>query len=265
MLTIKDFQYYLYFLLTLNIAFIFFKTPLYKTKSYITQNHEQDKEEKPILFLQKQDQMQYVDYAYYAISRLYKRISTFNNTSCKISAQYILYTIAGVDEKEDMNTLYLVNDIYKNIQNIKKKLIENNIIQIEIKPNHHFVIFKKNDTHLYLLQGFQDIYYLKEWMENKEVMKPHWKIDEFFKEFENLLNINSKEKNLMDLLKSLFYPDYFSNGNKNKIKKFEDWFKRKLPVYLVNVNFMKYNFINKGASQKDFHKDFIKAAKNYHV
>ena len=78
-----------------------------------------------------------------------------------------------------MNTLNLTNDINEDIQNIKAKLEENNIIQIEIKLNHQFDILKKNDTHLYLLQGFQNIYYLKEWMENKEVMKPHWKIDEF--------------------------------------------------------------------------------------
>ena len=42
-----------------------------------------------------------------------------------------------------MNTLNLTNDINKDIQNIKAKLEENNIIQIEIKPNHLFVNFKK--------------------------------------------------------------------------------------------------------------------------
>ena len=264
MITAKNLQCYLYFLLILNITIIYFKNPFRRSYSYVPEIKEQNQDEQPIFFLQKQIQTQNRDFPYYAINRLYNRISSFNNTSCKVSAQYILYTIAGVDEKEDMSTLDLTNNINKNIRNIKNKLEENHIIQIEIKPNHHFVIFKKNDTHLYLLQGFQDIYYLKEWMENKEVMRPHWEIDKFFKAFSNLLDVNLKEKKMMDLLKVLFYPDYFSNDRK-KIKQFEDWFDHKLPVHLVNVNYMKYKFINKGASKEDFHQDFIKAAKNYHV
>ena len=66
-------------------------------------------------FLQKQTQTQKHDFLYFAISWSYKRISSFNNTRCKISARYILYKISGVDEKEDMNTLNLTNDINKDI------------------------------------------------------------------------------------------------------------------------------------------------------
>ena len=82
--------------------------------------------------------------------------------------------------------------------------------------------------------------------------------------FGNLWDVNLKENN-MDLLKKLFYPDYFSNDTNKKIKQFENWYEHKLPVYLVGVNFMRYKFTNKGASKEDFHKNFIKAAKNYHV
>ena len=55
-------------------------------------------------------------------------------------------------------------------------------------------------------------------MENKEEMKSYWKIDEFFNVFGNLLDMNLKENNIMDLLKVLFYHDYFSNDNEKKSK-----------------------------------------------
>ena len=261
----KNLQYFLYFLLFLNFLFVFFISPLrYKTKkSYFKNNTEQS-----IIFLQKQNpnipNNKTEKFPYYAISRIIKRMSTFNNTSCKVSAQYILYTIAGIDEKEDLNFLELTNNTDKDLQNIKDKINKNHIIQIEIKPNHHFIIFKKNDTHLYLLQGFQDIYYLKDWMKNEEVMKPHWTIDEFFETFKELLNVNTKIERMMELLRILFFPDYFSTDNE-KIQKFNNWFNYRLPVYLINVNYVEYRFINKGVTSQEFHDDFLKAARNYSV
>ena len=260
----KNFQYPLYFLLFLNLSFLSFISPLRKKKSFfLNKNIEQQTN-----YLQKQNQEisnnNAEKYSSYAINRLNKRMSSFNNTSCKVSAQYILYTIAGIDEKEDLNFLNLTNNTDIDLQNIKNKINENNIIQIEIKPNHHFIIFKKNNTHLYLLQGFQDIYYLKDWMKNEEVMKPHWTIDKFFEVFRELLDVNIKSERMMVLLKELFYPDYFSTDSE-KIKKFNDWFNYRLPVYLVNVNYVKYKFINKKATNKEFHQDFLEAARSYSV
>ena len=125
----KNLQYFLYFLLFLNFLFVFFISPLrYKTKkSYFNNNKEQS-----IIFLQKQNpnipNNKTEKFPYYAISRIIKRMSTFNNTSCKVSAQYILYTIAGIDEKEDLNFLELTNNTNKDLQNIKDKINKNHII-----------------------------------------------------------------------------------------------------------------------------------------
>ena len=258
-------QYLFHFLLILNLSLLPFISPLRLNKkaSFPISNIEQQNS-----FLQKKNSKisnkKTEKLSFYAINRLINRMSSFNDTSCKISAQYILYTIAGIDKKEDLNCLKLTNNTREDLKNIKDKINKNQIVQIEIKPNHHFVIFKKNHTHLYLLQGFQDIYYLKDWMSNEEVMKPHWTIDNFFKTFKKLLNVNIQKEITMELLRELFYPDYFSKDNE-KIDQFNNWFIHRLPVYLINVNYVDYRFINRGATSQEFHNDFLKASKSYNV
>lgn len=198
-----------------------------------------------------------------AIERIKKRVDVLLSVdSCKPSAKYILYAAGGVDGFEDLKELKLTNNTEDDLENIEDLLEDNKIIEIEVFRNHHFVIFKKNDDYLYLLQGFYQIYNLSEWLNNEEVMRPHWKIDDFFDAMTELLNSQTQENRMMEILRELFCPSYLIT-NQTKIEIFENWFKPWLPVTLRKVKYVNYNFTKKLSSKEKTFEDFIDSENRY--
>ena len=77
-----------------------------------------------------------------ALKRLYHRLEIFNQTSCAMTAKFILLSITGIHNYNNQTYLNLTNNITENLLNIKNKINQNYVLQIEISPNHHFIIFK---------------------------------------------------------------------------------------------------------------------------
>ena len=175
-----------------------------------------------------------------ALHIIYSRANSINETSCRMTAQMVLLAICGVRDMEEISILNLTDNYIENLNNIKEKLLKNYIIQIEIRTNHHFTIFKKNNEEMYLLQGFQDVFNLKEWIADKDIMKPYLTINEFFNKMEIILNPKVNENERINELVNLFYPKIFSN-DENKRNKIRNWFERK-NIKLIAVNYCSYNF-----------------------
>jgi hypothetical protein len=159
--------------------------------------------------------------------------------------------VGGIEKKKDLPELKLTKNDTENLINIKNLLNKNYIIQIEFLPNHHMIIFKKNNKDLYILQGFQDIYTLNDWMADKEVMKPYMSIKDFFDKVELLINDNNTKLERDKMLIDLFLPEIFSNKAED-IDKVLNWFLN-YRVSIANVNYAAYNF-KENQNSTDFHK-----------
>ena len=188
-----------------------------------------------------------------ALKRLYSRLSVFNNTSCKITAKFVLLAISGIDEKNDLPNMTLTGMNEYDLLQIYDKLMKNFVLQIEIRANHHFVIFKKNNKEMYLLHGFQNLITINEWMNNTQIMKPYLKIDEFFDKFSRMLNLDTPKEEREQLIIDLFLPDFFNKDPKRR-EGMLDWF-HGYPVSLINVNYVPYQF-SENQNLKDFGNKF---------
>jgi hypothetical protein len=188
-----------------------------------------------------------------ALKRLYSRLSVFNNTSCKITAKFVLLAISGIDEKSDLPNMTLTGMNEYDLLQIYDKLMKNFVLQIEIRANHHFVIFKKNSKEMYLLHGFQNLITINEWMNNTQIMKPYLTIDEFFDKFSRMLNLDTPKEEREQLIIDLFLPDFFNKDPKRR-EGMLDWF-HGYPVSLVNVNYVPYQF-SENQNLKDFGNKF---------
>ena len=175
-----------------------------------------------------------------ALHVIYSRASSLNETSCRMTAQMILLAICGIRDMEEISVLNLTNNNKENLNNIRNKLMKNYVIEIELRTNHHFIILKKNREELYLLQGFQDIFNLTDWISDKDIMKPYLKIDEFFDKMEFVLNTNNNYTQKIETITDLLFPKIFSK-NKKKKNKIKNWF-RGNNIKLVAVDYCSYNF-----------------------
>lgn len=175
----------------------------------------------------------------YAIKRIKDRINQMHSTSCRISTRFMFLTISDIQYPEELNKLKLSSSIEQNVNNIRQLVNSGKVIHISIRPDHHFIILKKNDEDLYLLQGFQNRFYLKDWIFNDMVMKPYLTIQKFFDYFEKLLQ-TTLVKRRNELLLDIFYPKFFSD-DKNKIDFFLSFFNKK-KIILTDVEYSDFDF-----------------------
>lgn len=175
-----------------------------------------------------------------AIQRIKDRLFALRDTSCKVAAKFMLLAICNVTKKEQLSVLPLTGIIELDLRKIREKVNEGYVLQIEIKANHHFIIFKKNDKDLYLLQAFQDRFMLKDWMSNPKIMKPYLTIDEFFDKMRIMLNPDTPIKEVEKMILDLFLPKEFTEDQK-LIDSMLEYFGGN-PVTLVNVNYARFNF-----------------------
>lgn len=198
-----------------------------------------------------------------AIRRIKERVHFLEkDTSCKVAAKFILLAICDIKNKEQLPILKLTHDYKKDLQAIKDKLIDGYVLQIEIKSNHHFVIFKKNNSEMYLLQAFQDRFRLIEWLNNKEIMKPYLTIDEFFRRMKTMLNPNISRQVFEQTIIELFLPPIFTT-DKKLIKRTLSYFNNN-HAKLIKVNYALFNFSNKYKG-KAFDKLFNYVDKHYRI
>ena len=178
-----------------------------------------------------------------AIKRIKELVPKLNDTSCKVSAKFILLAISSVYSKKDLPVLKLKRgDLNGNLEKIKEKINQNYILQIETRANHHFVVFRKNNQELYLLQSFKFLFILKEWINDEDIIKPYLTIDEFIDNFRIMLDFNSTKEERDNSIIKLFLPPLFTN-NKEIKRKLIKWFYGN-HVLLYNVNYVTYHFSN---------------------
>ena len=197
-----------------------------------------------------------------AVERIKRRIDAVSSTSCRVSAKYMLLAIGGITDKEQMPRLNLTGTYELDLEKIREKVMEGYVVQVEIRPNHHFVIFKRNNKQLYLLQGFQDMFMLKDWISNKKIMKPYLTIDEFFEKMRTMINPDTPREIVDKTIIELFLPPIFTESKsiKKAMLKYFSW----APVTLVNVFYVKYNFGIQSKGEK--FKNLFKAVdKHYYI
>ena len=149
-----------------------------------------------------------------AIKIINSHLSIYNETSCLISSKLILTSICGIEKQEDLKKFNLTNNDNENLEEIRKLINNNYVVEIELMPDHHFIIFRKNRKKLYLLNSFQNIFSLKDWMNNNLIMKPYLTIDNFFSNFKTLINQFSEKKKRENAIINLFLPNIFSKDKK---------------------------------------------------
>ena len=197
-----------------------------------------------------------------ALKKILSHLSLYNETSCLVSSKLILTTICGIEKQKDLKELNLTDNDNENLKEIENLINNNKVIEIELMPDHHFIIFRKNSKELYLLNSFQHIFSLEEWMNNDLIMKPYLSIDNFFSIFKKLIDqmgsLNDREKAIIDL----FLPNIFTK-DKKKIKAIKKWFKG-FPIFISSVKYADYNF-KEELDLKDFKNMFYNAAINYYV
>ena len=175
-----------------------------------------------------------------AIQRIKNRIQYLTDTSCKVAAKFMLLAICDIKDKKQLPVLPLSGIYELDLLRIREKLEEGYVLQIEIRSNHHFIIFKKNEREMYLLQAFQDRFKLKEWIANEKVMSPYLTVETFFDKMSTMLNPDTPRDKVEQMILDLFLPDFFTKDQK-LIDSMLDYFKGR-PVTLVNVNYVKFNF-----------------------
>ena len=175
-----------------------------------------------------------------AIERIKSRVQYLTDTSCKVAAKFMLLAICDIKDKKQLPVLPLSGIFELDLLRIREKLEEGYVLQIEIRANHHFIIFKKNEKEMYLLQAFQDRFKLSEWIANEKVMAPYLTIDTFFEKMNTMLNPDTPRDKVEQMILDLFLPDFFTQ-DKKLIDSMLNYFKG-VPVTLVNVNYVKFNF-----------------------
>ena len=198
-----------------------------------------------------------------ALKRLYNRLKYFNETSCRRTATFVMLSIGGVTGPESLKSLALSknNNITFDMRNIRILLNRNNIVQIELSKNHHFVIFKKNSKDLYLIHSFQNVISIRDWMNDENIMKPYLSFDEFFDNFEKFFVYNNKEEKEKAVL-NLFYPDVYGKYNEKDKNKVLDWFKNK--IKLINVYYVPFTF-NQNQNNRDFINFYNEVINSYDI
>ena len=175
-----------------------------------------------------------------AIERIKSRIQYLTDTSCKVAAKFMLLTICGIKDKKQLPVLPLSGIFELDLLRIREKLEEGYVLQIEIRSNHHFIIFKKNEREMYLLQAFQDRFKLRDWIANEKIMSPYLTVETFFDKMSTMLNPDTPRDKVEQMILDLFLPDIFTKDQK-LIDSMLSYFKGR-PVTLVNVNYVKFNF-----------------------
>lgn len=197
-----------------------------------------------------------------AIKIINSHLSIYNETSCLISSKLILTSICGIEKQEDLKKLNLTNNDNENLEEIRKLINNNYVVEIELMPDHHFIIFRKNRKELYLLNSFQNIFSLKDWMNNNLIMKPYLTIDNFFSNFKTLINQFSEKKKRESAIINLFLPNIFSK-DKKKIKNIKKWFED-FPIFINSVKYASYNFKD-NKNLTEFQKIFENADIKYYL
>ncbi len=197
-----------------------------------------------------------------AIKIINSHLSIYNETSCLISSKLILTSICGIEKQEDLKKLNLTNNDNENLEEIRKLINNNYVVEIELMPDHHFIIFRKNRQELYLLNSFQNIFSLKDWMNNNLIMKPYLTIDNFFSNFKTLINQFSEKKKRESTIINLFFSNIFSK-DKKKIKNIKKWFED-FPIFINSVKYASYNFKD-NKNLTEFKKIFENADIKYYL
>ena len=197
-----------------------------------------------------------------AIKIINSHLSIYNETSCLISSKLILTSICGIEKQEDLKKLNLTNNDNENLEEIRKLINNNYVVEIELMPDHHFIILRKNRKELYLLNSFQNIFSLKDWMNNNLIMKPYLTIDNFFSNFKTLINQFSEKKKRESAIINLFLPNIFSK-DKKKIKNIKKWFDD-FPIFISSVKYASYNFKD-NKNLTEFKKIFENADIKYYL
>lgn len=175
-----------------------------------------------------------------ALNRIQRNVWVLQSTSCKVAAKFALLTLCNITDEDQLPLLNLIDDYKDSLRLIREKVMLGYVVHIEIKANHHFIIFKKNNSALYLLQAFQDRFKLKEWVSNKAIMAPYLTIDQFFTKMDTLLNANTSRKVINQTLIALFLPPIFTTSPeliKSTLAYFDNY-----PVALVKANYSLFNF-----------------------
>lgn len=176
-----------------------------------------------------------------AMKRIKDRVQyLYSDTSCKVAAKFMLLTLGNVKGDSDRNHLILTHNNELDFINMKDLLKRGNVLQVEIKTNHHFVLFQKNNDEYYILQAFYKFYQLKDWLSYDEIITI--KIDTFFDNMRIITNESYDKETRHQKILELFYPPQLNGGNKYKINEFLKYFDYNPYVTLINVDYVKFNF-----------------------
>lgn len=176
-----------------------------------------------------------------AIKRIKERVKYLrDDTSCKVAAKFILFTLGNVKSDSDRNHLVLTHNNEIDFINMKDLLKRGYILQVEIKTNHHFILFQKNNDEYYFLQAFYTFYQLKDWLSYDEITTI--KIDNFYDNMRIITNESYDKETRHQKILEMFYPPQINKGNQDKIKEFINYFDYNPCVTIINVDYVKYNF-----------------------
>lgn len=196
-----------------------------------------------------------------ALQLIKKGIDALLGTSCKVAAKYILYTIGNIEKEEDRHYLKITNDTKTDLDNMKELLKDGYILQVEVLPNHHFVLFLEDGKNLYLMQAFQDIFKLKDWVQD-DISSLPMSVDEFFDLFKQALDENNDDMKFRTALLQLFLPHSMWNDDE-KVMGLFNWFRWRNYLSIVKVDYVKYDFENSPDKDKHFNQDFHEVDHNF--
>ncbi|MCQ2816407.1 MAG: hypothetical protein MJ252_03985 [archaeon] len=177
-----------------------------------------------------------------SIELLKEGLPALSGTSCKVAAKYVLFTLGDIQKESDRHYLNLTDNTQENLENMEELLKDGYILQIEVKPNHHFVIFLENGENLYLMQAFQDIFRLKDWIYD-EVSSLPMDLKEFMKLFKGALDPTNDEDTFHSYLLQLFLPHSMWEDF-DKVNGLFNWFGSRRYLTIVKVDYVKYDFKN---------------------
>ena len=146
----------------------------------------------------------------------------------------------NVKSDSDRNHLVLTHNNEIDFINMKDLLKRGYILQVEIKTNHHFILFQKNNDEYYFLQAFYKFYQLKDWLSYDEITTI--KIDNFYDNMRIITNESYDKETRHQKILEMFYPPQINKGNQDKKKEFINYFDYNPCVTIINVDYVKYNF-----------------------
>lgn len=174
------------------------------------------------------------------LGRITSRVNVLKaDTSCKVAAKFALILLSNVKSKSDLRQIKLGKSIQETLERMKSMLLREYVLQVEINTNHHFILFIKNKTELYLVQAFYTYYRLEDWLLNKTLMKPYLTIDAFFEKLAALLDNDTPIDLRNKMIIELFLPKVLID-DEEKRRSMINYFKGK--VSLVKVDYAPYNF-----------------------